>query len=183
VGIVEYLLIMKDLTGSTLRIDPMRSVILVTVAALIFFAAGRSTAHVEGNGPVAPGGQALLRQPLATPNPALGSKSLRSFVCLSSWYGGDFDGQLTADGEIYDMYGQTAAHPTLPLGSVVRVMNLRTRKSAIVRINDRGPYVAGRDLDVSYQVARELGFVQRGTARVRVELLKVPPSKATHPVN
>jgi rare lipoprotein A (peptidoglycan hydrolase) len=161
----------------------MRSVILVTVAALIFFAAGRSTAHVEGNGPVAPGGQALLRQPLATPNPALGSKSLRSFVCLSSWYGGDFDGQLTADGEIYDMYGQTAAHPTLPLGSVVRVMNLRTRKSAIVRINDRGPYVAGRDLDVSYQVARELGFVQRGTARVRVELLKVPPSKATHPVN
>ncbi|MFZ0335074.1 MAG: septal ring lytic transglycosylase RlpA family protein [Candidatus Acidiferrales bacterium] len=174
---------MKDLTKFVAKVDPMRSVILATVAALVLFAAGRSTAHVEGNGPVAPGGQALLRPPLATPNPALGDKPLRSFVCLSSWYGGDFDGQLTADGEIYDMYGQTAAHPTLPLGSVVRVMNLRTRKSAIVRINDRGPYVAGRDLDVSYQVARELGFVHRGTARVRVELLKVPPSKATHPVN
>ncbi len=174
---------MKDLTKLGARLSWTRAVILATVAALVLFAAGRSTAHVEGTGPVAPGGQALLRPPLATPNPALGSKPLSSFICLSSWYGGDFDGQLTANGEIYDMYGQTAAHPTLPLGSVVRVMNLRTRKSAIVRINDRGPYVAGRDLDVSYQVARELGFVQRGTARVRVELLKVPPSKATQPVN
>lgn len=157
--------------------------ILATVAALVFFAAGRSTARVDGPGPVSQSGQALLRPGLATPNPKVGAKPIRSFVCLSSWYGGDFDGQLTANGEIYDMYGQTAAHPTLPLGSVVRVMNLRTRQSAIVRINDRGPYVAGRDLDVSYQVARELGFVRRGTARVRVELLKVPSSNPTRPAN
>jgi rare lipoprotein A len=174
---------MKDLIKFSVRWNRTRTVILATVAALVLFAAGRSTAHVEGNGPVSSGGQALLRPALATPNPKIGHKPIRSFVCLSSWYGGDFDGQLTANGEIYDMYGQTAAHPTLPLGSVVRVMNLRTRQSAIVRINDRGPYVAGRDLDVSYQVARELGFVQRGTARVRVELLKVPSSKATHPAN
>ncbi|MGB6482920.1 MAG: septal ring lytic transglycosylase RlpA family protein [Candidatus Acidiferrales bacterium] len=174
---------MKDLIKIGVRWNRMRVAILATVAALILFAAGRSTAHVEGNGPVSPAGQALLLPVLATPNPKIGAKPIRSFICLSSWYGGDFDGQLTANGEIYDMYGQTAAHPTLPLGSVVRVMNLRTRKSAIVRINDRGPYVAGRDLDVSYQVARELGFVRCGTARVRVELLKVPSSKATHPAN
>ena len=177
------MLIMKDLMKTAVGRSWTRGVILATVAALVLFAAGQSTAQVEGNGPVSPTGQTMLRPGLATPNPAIGTKPLRSFVCLSSWYGGDFDGQLTANGEIYDMYGQTAAHPTLPLGSVVRVMNLRTRKSAIVRINDRGPYIAGRDLDVSYEVARELGFVQRGTARVRVELLKVPSSKATPPAN
>jgi rare lipoprotein A (peptidoglycan hydrolase) len=174
---------MKDLTKIIRRLSPIRLSIFATVATLVLFAAASSTAHIEGSGPVAPGGAALLRPAVATPNPKIGAKAIRSFVCLSSWYGGDFDGQLTANGEIYDMYGQTAAHPTLPLGSVVRVMNLRTRKSAIVRINDRGPYVPGRDLDVSYQVARELGFARRGTARVRVELLKVPSSKETHPAN
>ncbi len=75
------------------------------------------------------------------------------------------------------MYADTAAHPTLPLGTVVRVINLRTHRSAVVRINDRGPYVEGRNLDVSFEVARRLGFDQRGTAEVRVELLKVPPRR------
>lgn len=174
---------MKDLMHIYRKLNPTRLAILFTVATLVLFAAASSTAHIEGRGPVAAGGEALLRPTLATPNPRIGAKPIRSFVCLSSWYGGDFDGQLTANGEIYDMYGQTAAHPTLPLGSIVRVMNLKTRKSAIVRINDRGPYVPGRDLDVSYQVARELGFARRGTARVRVELLKVPTSKEPHPAN
>lgn len=175
---------MKDLMKIIWKSNPTQLSILATVATLVLFAAASSTAHIEGNGPVAPGGQALLRPAIATPNPKIGNKPIRSFVCLSSWYGEDFDGQLTANGEIYDMYGQTAAHPTLPLGSVVSVMNLRTRKSVIVRINDRGPYVPGRDLDVSYQVARELGFVTRGTAQVRVELLKVPSSsRETPPAN
>lgn len=120
---------------------------------------------------------------LATPNPALQPKPLKIWECVSSWYGEDFDGQPTADGELYDMYGMTAAHPTLPLGSVVRIVNLRTQLSAIVRINDRGPYVQGRDLDVSYQVARQLGFLHRGLAHVRLELLEVPPSKAKQPAN
>lgn len=122
-------------------------------------------------------------QNLATPNPALRPRPLRTWECISSWYGEDFDGQPTADGELYDMYGMTAAHPTLPLGSVVRIVNLRTNLSAIVRINDRGPYVPGRDLDVSYQVARQLGFLHRGLAHVRLELLEVPTSKAKQPVN
>jgi rare lipoprotein A len=87
---------------------------------------------------------------------------------------------VTANGETYDMYAETAAHPSLPLGSMVRVVNLRTHRSVVVRINDRGPYVEGRELDVSYEVARRLGFAERGVARVQLQLLEVP-SRATTP--
>jgi len=106
-------------------------------------------------------------------------RPLAVWECMTSWYGEDFDGQPTADGETYDMYGDTAAHPTLPLGSIVRVVNPRNHRSQIVRINDRGPYVQGRELDVSYEVARKLGFEERGTAKVRLELLKVPSRPAS----
>ena len=101
-------------------------------------------------------------------------KPLAVWECTSSWYGDDFDGQPTANGETYDMYAATAAHPTLPLGSIVRVVNPRNHRSQVVRINDRGPYVEGRELDVSYEVARRLGFDQHGIAKVRLELLEVP---------
>lgn len=103
---------------------------------------------------------------------------LAVWECLTGWYGQDFDGQPTANGETYDMYATTAAHPTLPLGSIVRVTNTRNDRSQIVRINDRGPYVEGRELDVSYEVARRLGFDEKGLARVRVELLEVPSRPA-----
>jgi rare lipoprotein A (peptidoglycan hydrolase) len=105
-------------------------------------------------------------------------KPLAVWECTSSWYGDDFDGQPTATGETYDMYAATAAHPTLPLGSIVRVVNTRNHRSQVVRINDRGPYIGGRELDVSYEVARRLGFDQRGTAKVRLELLEVPQRAA-----
>jgi len=101
-------------------------------------------------------------------------KPLAVWECTTSWYGEDFDGQPTATGEMYDMYAATAAHPTLPLGSIVRVVNTRNHRSQVVRINDRGPYIEGRELDVSYAVAQKLGFDQRGLARVRLELLEVP---------
>lgn len=101
-------------------------------------------------------------------------KPLAVWECMSSWYGADFDGQPTATGEPYDMYGATAAHPTLPLGSLVLVTNTKNHRSEVVRINDRGPYVKGRELDVSYEVARNLGFDQHGLAKVRLELLEVP---------
>jgi rare lipoprotein A len=107
-------------------------------------------------------------------NPADQPKPLAVWECVTGWYGEPFDGQLTATGEIYDMYATTAAHPTLPLGSVVRVVNTRNRRTQVVRINDRGPFIEGRELDVSYEVARRLGFDQRGLARVRLELLEVP---------
>jgi rare lipoprotein A (peptidoglycan hydrolase) len=103
------------------------------------------------------------------------AKPLAVWDCISSWYGEDFDGLPTATGETYDMYAATAANLTLPLGSIVRVVNPKNHRSEVVRINDRGPYVEGRELDVSWAVAHNLGFDQRGTARVRVELLKVPP--------
>jgi len=110
------------------------------------------------------------------------AKPLAVWECVTSWYGEPFDGQLTATGEIYDMYAATAAHTTLPLGSVVRLINTRNQRSTVVRINDRGPYVEGRELDVSYEVARRLGFEQRGLAKVRMELLEVPsrPSPVRH---
>jgi rare lipoprotein A len=101
-------------------------------------------------------------------------KPLAVWECITGWYGEPFDGQPTATGEIYDMYGVTAAHPTLPLGSVVRVVNMRNHRSQVVRINDRGPFIEGRELDVSYEVARRLGFDGRGLAKVRLELLEVP---------
>jgi rare lipoprotein A len=106
-------------------------------------------------------------------------KPLAVWECTSSWYGDDFDGQPTATGETYDMYATTAAHPTLPMGSIVRVVNTRNHRSQVVRINDRGPYIEGRELDVSYEVARRLGFDQRGTAKVRLELLEVPTRPAS----
>ena len=117
--------------------------------------------------------------PLATPNPSIPPKPLQVWECVSSWYGEDFDGLTTANGEIYDMFALTAASKTLPLGSLVRVVNLRNHRSEIVRINDRGPYVEGRGLDVSYAVARRLGFEQRGLDRVRIELLEVPSRPVT----
>lgn len=92
----------------------------------------------------------------------------------ASWYGPGFHGRLTANGEVYDMYAPTAAHLSLPLGSLVRLVNPETGLSRLVRINDRGPYVEGREIDVSYEVARSLGFEEQGLAHVRIELLKVP---------
>jgi rare lipoprotein A (peptidoglycan hydrolase) len=109
-----------------------------------------------------------------TPTRDHSRKPMAVWQCLTGWYGEDFDGQPTANGETFDMYATTAAHPTLPLGSIVRIINPRNHRSQIVRINDRGPYVEGRELDVSYEVARRLGFDNKGLATVRVELLEVP---------
>jgi rare lipoprotein A (peptidoglycan hydrolase) len=93
---------------------------------------------------------------------------------LASWYGVDFNGRLTASGEVYDMYEMTAAHKTLPLGSVVKVHNLDNGKSITVRVNDRGPYVEGRVIDLSRKAARALGMRDQGTAPVRLEVLSMP---------
>jgi rare lipoprotein A len=88
---------------------------------------------------------------------------------LASWYGSDFHGRSTANGEIFDLNGITAAHPTLPLPSYVRVTNTSNGRSLIVRVNDRGPYHGNRIIDVSMRAARLLGFTDRGTAWVQVE--------------
>ena len=90
---------------------------------------------------------------------------------IGSWYGDEFAGRLTANGEIFDPEMVTAAHKTLPMPSVVRVTNLENGKSLVVRINDRGPFVAGRIIDLSREAARLIGYKDSGIARVRVQLL------------
>lgn len=104
-------------------------------------------------------------------------KPIRSWRAVASWYGEDFHGRTTASGSPFDMYAATAAHPSLPLGSLVRIVNPKNGRSQLARINDRGPYVDGRELDMSYLVASRLGLVERGVAAVRIELLEVPPRK------
>ena len=93
----------------------------------------------------------------------------------ASWYGEDFHGRLTANGEVYDMNSISAAHPTLPMPCYVRVTNLANRRSLIVRINDRGPYHGNREIDLSGKAAELLGFGDRGLARVRVEYVGTAP--------
>jgi rare lipoprotein A len=94
---------------------------------------------------------------------------------LASWYGDDFHGRLTANGEVYDMHGISAAHPTLPMPSYARVTNLSNGRSIIVRVNDRGPYHSNRLIDLSVKAARLLDFHADGLARVRVEYVSRAP--------
>ncbi len=97
---------------------------------------------------------------------------------LASWYGRDFHGKRTASGEIYNMYAFTAAHKSLPLGTYVRVKNLKNGRSVIVRINDRGPYVPGRIIDLSYAAAKSLGMIREGVVPVEITVLGEYPLRA-----
>jgi len=89
----------------------------------------------------------------------------------ASWYGKDFHGRPTASGAAYNMYRKTGAHKTLPLGTYVRVLNLENGKQTVVKINDRGPFVKGRIIDLSYAAARDIGLIGPGVAKVRIEAL------------
>jgi rare lipoprotein A len=102
-------------------------------------------------------------------------------VGTASWYGEYFDGKPTASGEDYDMYDMTAAHPTLPLGSYVRVTNLRNGKAVVVRVNDRGPVVPDRIIDLSYGAAQALQFKEKGLQRVRLDVVKPRQQKPAYP--
>ena len=100
------------------------------------------------------------------------NKSKTVYKGISSYYGPKFHGKLTANGEIFDMYGVTAAHKEFPFNTVVRVTNEKNEKSLLIRINDRGPYIPGRILDCSFGAAKKLGFVGEGTAQVKIEVLE-----------
>ncbi|HUL35325.1 MAG TPA: septal ring lytic transglycosylase RlpA family protein [Candidatus Eisenbacteria bacterium] len=102
-------------------------------------------------------------------------KPIKVWAGNASWYGPEFDGRKTADGERFNSEALTAAHPTLPFGSWVRVVNTRNGKFEVVRINDRGPYQEGREIDVSYRVARKIGLIHSGVSQVRLELMQLPP--------
>ncbi len=125
---------------------------------------------------------AAVRAPSATPRPSSGRLSRAEVPPAvpgqyaeegaASWYGVPFNGHRTSNGEIYDMYQFTAAHRTLPFGAVVRVTNLRNGKQTDVRINDRGPFVANRVIDLSLAAAQAIDLVVEGTAPVRLEMLE-----------
>jgi rare lipoprotein A len=94
-------------------------------------------------------------------------------VGIASWYGKEFHGRRTANGEIYDMNGLSAAHRTLPLGTVVNVTNMQNGRSVQLKVNDRGPFVSGRVLDLSYGAANRLGIVGAGTGRVMIDVVSL----------
>ena len=96
----------------------------------------------------------------------------------ASWYGGKFQGRQTANGEIFDTYKNTAAHKTLPFDTLVKVINLENGKSTVVRINDRGPFVENRIIDLSFSAAKEIDMIESGIARVRIEIIEGSAEKA-----
>ena len=112
-----------------------------------------------------------------TSTSAVGSSKTKEYakshtlVGQSSWYGNKFHGKLTASGETYDMNAYTAAHKTLPFGTIVRVTNTSTNKSVDVKINDRGPFVKGRVIDLSYKSFAQIGNVKKGTVPVKIEIV------------
>ncbi|MGQ0793473.1 MAG: septal ring lytic transglycosylase RlpA family protein [Deltaproteobacteria bacterium] len=95
-------------------------------------------------------------------------------IGVASWYGTELHGRKTASGEIFDMHELTAAHRDLPFGTEVKVTNLRNGKETVVTINDRGPFSAGRIIDLSYAAAKSIGIVLRGVAKVRIQVVSPP---------
>jgi len=142
----------------------MKACNLLTVV-LIFLMFGCSSAprYGERTGPTKK----------TTKKPAPSKKYSKIQTGWASFYAEDFHGKLTANGETYDMYGLTAAHKTLPLNTIVRVTNLENKKTIILRINDRGPFVKNRILDCSYGAAVKLGFASKGTTRVRIDVIEL----------
>lgn len=106
----------------------------------------------------------------------LSSSSLENYPQYgnASWYGGKFHGRKTANGERFNKYSFTGAHKKLPFGTIIRVTNLRNGKDVYIRINDRGPFVKGRIVDLSLAAAEAINFNGRGVVRVRVELISLP---------
>ena len=107
------------------------------------------------------------------------AKPLETQTGAASWYGAPYHNRRGSNGQVYNMHAMTAAHRTLPLGSIVRVTNLKTGHSALVRITDRGPFVEGRILDLSYAAAKKIEVWQPGVADVKVEVMQTPSPTAT----
>ena len=117
-------------------------------------------------------------QPIPATKSKNSKKSKPYQVGTASWYGSYFEGKETASGEPYNMYDLTAAHPSLPLGTFVKVTNLRNGKAVVVRVNDRGPVVDGRIIDLSYSAAQVIGMKSRGIQRVRLDVVPEPETVA-----
>jgi rare lipoprotein A len=118
--------------------------------------------------------EAESNKDLAEPTIPAGAAPLATEIGRASWYGPPYHNRRGSNGEVYNMHAMTAAHRTLPLGSIVRVTNLKTGHSALVRITDRGPFIPGRVLDLSLAAARKLDVYQPGVAEVKVEVMQTP---------
>jgi rare lipoprotein A len=163
--------------GSNKRTAP--SLVLIACAVFIFAGCGHHTTTATHPPVQAP---PIQTPPVAVPpsaplpsvetQPAIPGEWVEEGV--ASWYGAPFDGRRTSNGEIYDMHQMTAAHRTLPFGAVVRVTNLTNGKQTEVRINDRGPFVGNRVIDLSYSAAQAIQMVGPGTASVRLEVIAGP---------
>lgn len=154
--------------------------ILLPLPVLCFFVTGCSHHHVSTAAAPPPPeiksrGSVSIPQPIPEePQPPSGERVLSTETGLASWYGTPYHNARGANGQVYDQNAYTAAHRTLPMGSIVRVTNLSTRQSIIVTITDRGPFVPGRMLDLSRAAALKIGVWRTGTARVRLEVLSLP---------
>jgi rare lipoprotein A len=157
---------------------------LLPAFALIVACAGREMplASPAATAPAPVPVAAPVAVPVSVPEPELKSKEIYRETGTAAWYGKDLHGKKTASGEVFDMYGFSAAHRTLPLGTVIHVTNLDNFKSITVRINDRGPFLKSRFLDLSYGAAKELDFVSPGTARVKIETVAAVRDAAQYTV-
>lgn len=155
------------------------SLTLLTVLTGLFFSACQTSMPLSGLTKL-PDATFL---PMAQASSGNDKKATDSFMLVSegkaSYYANQFHGRKTANGETFNMNEMTAAHRTLPFGTWVRVTNMRNGKDVIVRINDRGPFIKGRVIDLSKQAAKEIGLMKAGTANVRVEA--IDPSSEEHP--
>ena len=175
-----------------------RIVVVLSVLALVSACAaapkypgrgGSSPTATAGGGGRTSGGQAATPRTPDRPPPRSsgrvpagpkrwGDHYLRG---LASYYGPGFHGKKTANGEVFNMYKLTAAHRTLPLGTKARIWNIENGRSCIVKINDRGPFIEGRILDLSYAAGLELEMTTKGVVNVQIEIIELPPVERTSP--
>jgi rare lipoprotein A len=142
-----------------------RNLLMVTLAVTTL-AVSCAERQAPAGFPVA---SAPAAAPAVPPAPPAAAARIYRETGTASWYGSESQGRTTASGEVFDMNGLSAAHRTLPLGTVIRVTNLDNYKSVTVKVNDRGPFVKNRIIELSYGAARELGFIAQGTAPVKIE--------------
>ncbi|MGD8739905.1 MAG: septal ring lytic transglycosylase RlpA family protein [Desulfobacterales bacterium] len=161
---------MDNITRVRTLLIGCRFIFIFTLFALFICACASSTSTYSPPPPSKPGHPKPYKVLGKWYQPLPHSEGFRQSG-LASWYGRDFHGKKTSNGELYNMYAMTAAHKTLPLGTYVKVHNLENNRSVVVRINDRGPFVRGRVIDLSYTAAKDIGIVGPGTARVEVVAL------------
>lgn len=163
----QFPLLSKEV--GALHLKPRNLSLAVLVAGVALLAGcGGGNKHAQARVPAPPPTSA------ETFNLPANAKPLYVETGWASWYGPPYHNRQAANGEVYDMNAPTAAHRTLPLGSIVRVTNLSTGQQTLVRINDRGPFVEGRIIDLSLAAASEIGVRRAGVARVRVEVMRAP---------